>query len=238
MITIGSIRDVDLDLARELSETSREAGVLDLPQAARVAAANEVLQGAAIELAAESEAAGVAAQAALKSPDHRGCIGRTGDARRRQCGPDRCGNRIGWRQRGWRGGPTTRRHGRRDGEGEANPLEFFTAACALKGASMAATGHAGPNDAEDVPREFAAPGGVTWIRVTVAMAAATLLAAHLLQPHGKAGDATYLSAVCGAAAIAWVGALRRPRGASRILVPYLVHVTANAVFGSLAVILL
>ena len=65
MITIGSICDVDLDLARELSETNREAGVLDLPQAARVAAANEVLQGAAIELAAESEAAGVAAQAAL-----------------------------------------------------------------------------------------------------------------------------------------------------------------------------
>jgi len=65
MITIGSIRDVGLDLARALPETNWEAGFLAMPQAARVAAANGVLQGAAIKLAADSEVAGVAAQAAL-----------------------------------------------------------------------------------------------------------------------------------------------------------------------------
>jgi len=65
LITIGSIRDADLDLAREPSETNREAGALEIPEAARVAAANDVVQGTAIDWVAESDAAGVAAQAAL-----------------------------------------------------------------------------------------------------------------------------------------------------------------------------
>ena len=201
MITIGSIRDVDLDLARELSETNREAGALEMPEAARVAAANDVVQGAAIEWVAESEAAGVAAQAALNVRASAEALAERDDARR---------------------------HGRRDGDGEGNPLEIFTAPCTVKPTLRAGTGHAGPHNADDAPREFAAPGGVTWIRVAVAMAAVTLLAAHLLQPHGMVGDATFLAVICGAAAMAWVGALRRPRGASRIPVLIAAGITANA----------
>jgi signal transduction histidine kinase/CheY-like chemotaxis protein len=49
------------------------------------------------------------------------------------------------------------------------------------------------------------------------------------QPDGLVGTATYLSVVGGAAVIAWIGALRRPRGASRIPVILAAGITANAI---------
>ena len=54
------------------------------------------------------------------------------------------------------------------------------------------------------------------VRVSVVAAALALLAAHLLKPSGPIGNATYLAAVSGAAAMAWIGALRRPRGPTHI----------------------
>ena len=67
------------------------------------------------------------------------------------------------------------------------------------------------------------------IQVAVAMAAVALLIGHVLQPEGFVGSATYLAAVGGAAVMAWVGALRRPRGASRIPVILAAGITANTI---------
>ena len=64
--------------------------------------------------------------------------------------------------------------------------------------------------------------------MAVVTAALALMAVHLLQPTGAIGSATFLAVVCGAAAMAWVGALRRPRGASRIPVLIAAGLTANA----------
>ena len=70
---------------------------------------------------------------------------------------------------------------------------------------------------------------LTPARLAVMAVALALVAAHLLEPSGVLGDATYLAAIGGAAAMAWVGALRSPRGPSRIPVLIAAGITANAV---------
>ena len=73
------------------------------------------------------------------------------------------------------------------------------------------------------------PLGGALTGVAFVLAAAVVLSVHLWQPVGPVGDGTYLAAVWGAAVLAWVGALRRPRG--RQFVPELIAagLTANAV---------
>ena len=67
-----------------------------------------------------------------------------------------------------------------------------------------------------------------WPAVFV-VSAALLVGQHLLVPTGPLGDSTYLAAVWGAAVVAWIGALRRPR--SRTIIPALIAagLTASAV---------
>ena len=84
-------------------------------------------------------------------------------------------------------------------------------------------------DLADVERIAAAPPERSLLRFAVAAAAVALLVAHLLKPLGPVGTATYLAAVCGAAVMAWLGALRRPRGPSRIPVLIAAGITASAV---------
>jgi two-component system sensor histidine kinase/response regulator len=55
-----------------------------------------------------------------------------------------------------------------------------------------------------------------------------LMAVHLWRPTGPVGDVTYLAAVTGGAVMGWVGALRRPRGSSRIPVLIAVGITLSA----------
>ena len=83
-----------------------------------------------------------------------------------------------------------------------------------------------PDDAAE--RAVAAPWGTSRIRVAFVATALVLIAVHLLWPTGPLGDATYLAAVGGAAVMAWVGALRRPRGASRIPTLIAAGITASA----------
>ena len=71
--------------------------------------------------------------------------------------------------------------------------------------------------------------GLSLVKVAVVVATLALLAAHLLQPSGSIGRATYLAAVVGAAVIAWVGALRRPRGPSRVPVLIAAGLSSSAV---------
>src|SRR5687768_14835829 len=78
-------------------------------------------------------------------------------------------------------------------------------------------------------REGTTVRGPSLIRVAVAVAVVALLIGHMQQPDGLVGTATYLSVVVGAAVIAWIGALRRPRGASRIPVILAAGITANAI---------
>jgi two-component system, sensor histidine kinase and response regulator len=61
-----------------------------------------------------------------------------------------------------------------------------------------------------------------WTGPATALGAATLLvvAVHVGQPPGRGADATYLLVVVGAAVVAWLGVLRRPRGER--LVPALI----------------
>ena len=98
----------------------------------------------------------------------------------------------------------------------------------MKATLRAGTGHAGSVNGDDAPHEFDAPCGMTWIRVAVVVAAVGLLVGHALQPSGPLGSATYLAAICGAAVMAWIGALRRPRGASAIPVLIAAGISANA----------
>ena len=81
------------------------------------------------------------------------------------------------------------------------------------------------NDAE---RAAVAPLSARWVRVAFVSTTLVLLAVHLLWPTGPLGDATFLAAVGGAAVMAWMGVLRRPRGASRIPVLIAAGVTASA----------
>ena len=67
------------------------------------------------------------------------------------------------------------------------------------------------------------------VRGAVVVTAVVLLIGHVLQPDGVVGTATYLAAVGGAAVMAWIGALRHPRGASRIPVILAAGIAANAV---------
>ncbi len=83
----------------------------------------------------------------------------------------------------------------------------------------------GLNDAE---RAAVAPLSTRWVRVAFVSTTLVLLAVHLLSPTGPLGDATFLAAVGGAAVMAWIGVLRRPRGASRIPVLIAAGVTASA----------
>ena len=61
------------------------------------------------------------------------------------------------------------------------------------------------------------------------VSAALLVVHHLFVPTGPVGDTTYLVAVWGAAVVAWVGALRRPRARSRIPGLIAAGMTASAV---------
>jgi two-component system sensor histidine kinase/response regulator len=95
------------------------------------------------------------------------------------------------------------------------------------GSLEAGTGAAGVADL--VRRGVAARRGHGLVLSGVVVAAVALLVVHVLQPSGRLADATYLAAVGGAAALAWVGALRRPREPSRIPVLIAAGITANAV---------
>ncbi len=49
---------------------------------------------------------------------------------------------------------------------------------------------------------------------TLVVSASLLVVHHVFVPTGPVGDTTYLVAVGGAAVVAWIGALRRPRGST------------------------
>ena len=67
----------------------------------------------------------------------------------------------------------------------------------------------------------------SWLAALL-VAAAVLNGLHLMYPVDLAGDTTFLLVVGGAAAVAWVGALRRPRSPSRVPLLLAIGLTISA----------